>query len=71
MTDWSERTVEIPLSFLDAGQYEATIYADGANANRVATDYRVTKQAAGNGSRIPIVLKEGGGAVIRLRPVTP
>jgi alpha-glucosidase len=71
MTDWSERTLEVPLSFLGAGRYEATIYADGVNANRVATDYRVTKQGVDRDSRLKLTLKQGGGAAIRLRPLAP
>ena len=70
MTDWSERVVDVPLSFLGAGQYEATIYADGVNANKVATDYTVTTRAVDAGGRLTLALKQGGGAVVRLRPVT-
>jgi alpha-glucosidase len=69
MTDWSERTVEVPLAFLGACRYEATVYADGANANRVATDYTVTKETVDASGRVKVVLRQGGGAVIRLRPL--
>jgi alpha-glucosidase len=68
MTDWSERTLEVPLAFLGAGRYEATTYADGVNANRVATDYRVTRETVDPSSRLKLVLKQGGGAVVHLRP---
>ena len=68
MTDWTERTVEIPLSFLGAGRYDATIFADGTNANRAATDYRITTQTVDKGGRVTVTLKQGGGAVIRLTP---
>ena len=69
MTDWAERSVEIPLTFLDGTRYEATIYADGVNANRVATDYQVTREQVGRDTRLRVVLKQGGGAVVRIRPV--
>ena len=70
MTDWDERRVDVPLSFLAAGGFEATVYADGANASRTATDYKVTTQIVDATTRLPLALKQGGGAVVRLRPVS-
>ena len=40
MTDWSARTLNIPLDFLADGDYEMEIYLDGANAHRAGRDYR-------------------------------
>ena len=40
MTDWSARTLEVSLDFLADGDYEIELYIDGANAHRVAKDYR-------------------------------
>ena len=40
MTDWSARTLNIPLDFLADGDYEIEIYLDGANAHRAGRDYR-------------------------------
>jgi hypothetical protein len=37
MTNWDPRELEIPLSFLGAGEYEARIYADGPDADKDAT----------------------------------
>jgi len=70
MTDWNERDVVVPLGFLGAGRFEATVYADGANASRTATDYRVTTQIVDAATRLPVALKQGGGAVIRVRRLT-
>jgi alpha-glucosidase len=67
MTDWSRRTVEVPLSLLGDGPWEATVWSDGPNADKVGTDYRrrVTEVAAGGTLRLD--LAPGGGAVVRLR----
>ena len=40
MTDWSARTMDVSLDFLDDGDYEVDLYMDGANAHRAARDYR-------------------------------
>lgn len=39
MTDWSARTLDIPLDFLSDGEYEMELYVDGANAHKAAKDY--------------------------------
>jgi alpha-glucosidase len=67
MTDWDRRTVEVPLAFLDGGSWEATIWSDGANADRVGTDYRRRVADAPASGTIRLDLAAGGGAVVRLR----
>jgi alpha-glucosidase len=67
MTDWDRRTVEMPLSFLDAGSWEATIWADGANADKVGTDYRRRVSDVQAPGTLHLELAPGGGAVVRLR----
>lgn len=67
MTDWDKRTVEVPLAFLGEGAWEATLWEDGKNAERVGTDYRrTTREAPATGS-LRLDLAPGGGAVARLR----
>ncbi len=67
MTDWTERDVTLDLSFLGEGNYEATIFADGINANRHAEDYQVKKQDVKKGDKLDITLKSGGGVAIHLK----
>jgi alpha-glucosidase len=67
MTDWKRRTVEVPLSFLDAGSWEATIWQDGPNADKVGTDYRRRDVAVQTPGSLSFDLAPGGGAVVRLR----
>lgn len=66
MTDWTPRTFEVPLSFLQPGTYAATIVADGLNAHRHAADYRIEKREAGRGTTLTLKLAPGGGYVARL-----
>ena len=40
MTDWKERDVEVDLSFLGDGEFNAEIFRDGINADRVGKDYK-------------------------------
>jgi alpha-glucosidase len=37
MTNWDARDIKLPLDFLGEGSYRAQIFADGADADRVAT----------------------------------
>ena len=67
MTDWERRTVEVPLAFLDAGPWEATLWTDGPNADKVGTDYRRRVSEAPAPGTLRLDLAPGGGAVVRLR----
>ena len=69
MTDWTARTLEVPLAFLRAGTYAATIVSDGMNADRYAPDYRIHKQEVGSGTTLTLRLAPGGGYVARLSQV--
>jgi alpha-glucosidase len=66
MTDWTARTLDVSLAFLDAGSYAATIVSDGMNADRYAADYRIDTLEAGQGSTLKLRLVPGGGYVARL-----
>lgn len=67
MTNWTPRQFELDLAFLDEGNYELTICADGVNADKVASDYTLTQKQVTRTDRIPIVMMNGGGWVARLR----
>jgi alpha-glucosidase len=66
MTDWTPRTLEVPLTFLPAGTYTATIVSDGVNADRYAADYRIEKRDVGPSATLTLRLAPGGGYVARL-----
>ena len=42
LTDWKERDVEVDLSFLGDGEFNAEIFRDGINADRVGKDYKLS-----------------------------
>jgi len=67
MTDWSARTLEVPLAFTGGGSFEATLWTDGVNADKVGTDYRRSTQSVEGTGVLRLTLAPGGGAVVRLR----
>jgi alpha-glucosidase len=60
------REVSLPLSWLPAGKYEASIYGDeGVNPNKLVRESRVVTA----GDSVVLKLAPGGGQVMRLRKV--
>ena len=68
MTDWTPRDVDLDLSFLPAGSFRMTSFADGPNADRSGSDYKKTVQGVDKTSRLKIHLMGGGGFAARLVP---
>jgi alpha-glucosidase len=68
MTNWDPRDLKIPLSFLGSGEYEAQIFADGADADKVATSASVTKKHVTSGEKLAVHLAPGGGVAIIFAP---
>jgi len=69
MTDWTARSLEIPLDFLGVGEFEARIWSDAADANdHPANLVEETRSVTGT-DRITARLASGGGQVIHVRPV--
>ena len=66
MTDFSSRSFDIPLSFLDEGQYSVTIFKDGLNADRRAEDYSSDTFTVNNQSILTLKLASGGGFACRI-----
>ena len=66
MTNWDARTLELDLSFLGEGSWNAEIFADGPNAGKAAHDY-VHCTAPVPGSRtLSAPMAPGGGWVARI-----
>lgn len=66
LTNWDERTLELDLSFLREGKYKAEVFRDGANANRVAKDYKREIIDIPSNHKLPISMAQGGGFVIKI-----
>lgn len=69
MTNWEGRTIELDLSFLPKGNYEATIFSDGINADREATDYKRELVQVKSGDVIKLKMASGGGWAAQISPL--
>lgn len=67
MTDWTPRTLEVPLSFLPPGSYQAEIWSDapetGRDPNLLVKDQRTVSTQ----DKIGAKLSSGGGWVMHIR----
>jgi alpha-glucosidase len=65
MTDWTPRELDVDLSFLSGGPshraWEMVAFADGPDADRVASRYVRSSQRVGKTARLKIKLAPGGG----------
>ncbi|MBI1983234.1 MAG: glycoside hydrolase family 97 protein [Acidobacteria bacterium] len=68
-TNWEARDLEIALYFLGAGEYEAEIFADGADADTVATSLDISKKRVTSADKLDVHLAPGGGLSVILTPV--
>jgi alpha-glucosidase len=68
MTDWTPRDISIDLSFLPAGQFTLAAYEDGINADRMASDYKMTKNDVDRTAKLTLKLASGGGWAARITP---
>ena len=66
MTDWEPRDLNIDLSFLPAGNFEMDAYQDGANADRLGSDYKKVTSTVTNTSKVTIKMARGGGWAARI-----
>jgi alpha-glucosidase len=69
ITDWDPRELDVPLSFLGSGPYDAEIYADGPNAAAQPKDSVFEKRRVNAQTTLKLKLAPGGGSAIRLVPV--
>ena len=60
LNNWDARDIESPLSFIKKTMH-AEIFADGINADKEATDYRITKSQVSGNDTLKIHLAPGGG----------
>ena len=67
MCDWTPRELLVELPFLESGKYKATVLEDGINADRFASDYKLSDRMVSKSDRIPIKMAPGGGFIMRLQ----
>ena len=68
ITNEQARNYTLDCDFLSDGKYEATIFADGVNAAKVATDYKKTHQTIDRTSKLDLKMVGEGGFVIKIEP---
>lgn len=61
MNDWTPRSVEVSLDFLGEGKYTLQSWADGANVDRNAQDYKMSRSEVKKGQKLTLNLGSGGG----------
>ena len=66
LTDNTERTFTLDLSFLGSKDYNAVILQDGINSDKFAEDYKITEQTISNDTEFKITMKKGGGFSMRI-----
>jgi alpha-glucosidase len=66
MTNWDPRDLDVPLSFLGDGAWEADIYKDGPNADRAGVDFAREKKRVNRQETLKIHLAPGGGWVAHI-----
>ncbi len=66
ITNWNQRNIDIPLSFLGDGKYIAEIYADAVDAGENPKHTKITTQKADKKTVLKANLVTGGGYAVRL-----
>jgi alpha-glucosidase len=67
MSNWTARDVEVDFSFLPPGNYNVDAYEDGVNADRMASDFKMTSTQVNQTTKLKIHLAPGGGWAARIR----
>jgi alpha-glucosidase len=68
MTNWSPRELELDFSFLPEGNFSMESFQDGANADRMGSDYKMVKTQVNRETKLKIALAPGGGWAARIVP---
>jgi Glycoside hydrolase 97. len=66
MTNPDARTLNLDLSFLSEGNYEAELFRDGTNADRIATDYKREIISIPTNKKLDLPMAPGGGYAMRI-----
>jgi alpha-glucosidase len=68
ITNWTSRTLNVPLSFLGTGRFIAEIYEDGADAGTHPKHVIIKHQIVDREQELSLRLASGGGCAIRFVP---
>lgn len=67
LTNWDKRELDLDLSFLGDGSFEAEIFKDGINADRAARDYKKETIQIPANRKLKIAMAPGGGYAMKIR----
>lgn len=71
LTNWDKRHAIVNLSFLSrSARYEMTLFKDGVNAHRNASDYIKEVRTVNADDKINILMQPGGGFMMKLRQIS-
>jgi alpha-glucosidase len=68
ITNWEDRGVRLPLTFLGDGKFVAEIYADAPDADKEPTHTVITKMPVDKTTMLDIQMAPGGGNAIWIHP---
>ena len=68
MTNWTSRGLNVSLSFLGPGEWNAKIFADGPNADQNAKSLSIQTKRVTAADTLPLHLASGGGAAVIFSP---
>ncbi|CAK7004250.1 MAG: Retaining alpha-galactosidase [Bacteroides rodentium] len=66
LTNWEARDMELDLSFLGDGEFQAEVFEDGINADRIAKDYKHKIIRIPADKKLNIHLAPGGGYIMKI-----
>lgn len=66
LTNWEARDIELDLSFLGDGEFQAEVFEDGINADRIAKDYKHKIIRIPADKKLNIHLAPGGGYIMKI-----
>jgi alpha-glucosidase len=69
MTGWDPKSLELSLDFLPEGEYTVEIFVDGANAYRLARDYKKVVSSLPADRKLTVHMAPGGGFAAIVKPV--
>lgn len=67
LTNWDARDIELDLSFLGDGMYQAEIFEDGVNADRIGKDYKRKVVTLTADKKFNIRMASGGGVIMKIK----
>jgi alpha-glucosidase len=68
ITNWTERELRVPLSFLGSGAFTAEIYEDAKDADTNPKHVTILKKTVHSNDTLTLPLAKGGGCAIRFVP---